>query len=122
MRKIVLPAIVALSAILAFVPRNRSAPMQAPGPLPDKTLSFRIIFGERQERLEDYSGSVTLSEGRVVDVMPWRLFNEDTVNPDLTWKVHVKHVQFENQPNDPRRLGTTEDTFNFVPAGVTVTV
>ena len=92
MRRIGMLSIIALIAILALIPRDRSAPMQAPGPLPDKTLSFRIVFGERQERLEDYSGSLTLSQGKVVNVMPWRLFQEDTVNPDGTWKVHVKRI------------------------------
>src|SRR5271157_1192885 len=122
MRRISVLAIIALIAILALIPRDRSAPMQAPGPLPDKTLTFRIVFGERQERLEDYSGSLTLDEGKVVNVMAWRLFQEDTVNPDGTWKVHVKHMQFENQPKDPRPLDTSEGIANFVPAGVTVTV
>jgi len=122
MRRIGIISIISLIAILALIPRDRSAPMQAPGPLSDKTLSFRIVFGERQERLEDYSGSLTLNQGKVVNVMPWRLFKEDTVNPDATWKVHVKHFQFENQPKDPRPLDTSEDIANFVPAGVTVTV
>ena len=54
--------------------------------------------------------------------MPWRLFQEDSVSPDGTWKVHVKRIQFENQPDDPRPLDTTEGVLNFVPAGVTVTV
>lgn len=122
MRRIGMFSIIALIAILALIPRDRSAPMQAPGPLPDKTLSFRIVFGERQERLEDYSGSLTLNAGKVVNVMPWRLFQEDSVNPDGTWKVHVKRLRFENQPKDLRPLNTSESVFNYVPAGVTVTV
>ena len=65
-------SVVALSALLALIPRDRPAPMQAPGALTDKTLSFRIVFGERQERVEDYSGSLTLSQGKVVNVLPWR--------------------------------------------------
>jgi len=122
MRRIGVLSIIALTAILALIPRDRSAPMQEPGPLPDRTLSFRIIFGERQQRLEDYSGSLALSQGEVVNVMPWRLFKEDGVNPDGTWKVHVKRLEFENQPKDPHPLDTSEDIVNFVPAGVTVTV
>jgi len=122
MRRIAILSIISLIAILALIPRDRSAPMQAPGPLSDKTLSFRIVFGERQERLEDYSGSLTLNQGKVVNVLPWRLFKEDTVNPGGTWKVHVKRFQFENQPKDPRPLDTSEGIANFVPAGVTVTV
>src|SRR5271157_35412 len=122
MRRIGVLSIIALIAILALIPRDRSAPTQSPGPLPDKTLSFRIVFGERQERLEDYSGSLTLNQGKVVKVMPWRLFKEDGVNLDGTWKVHVKRMEFENQPKDPHPLDTSEEIVNFVPAGVTVTV
>ena len=122
MRRIGTLSMIALIAVLALIPRDRSAPALAPGPLPDKTLSFRIIFGERQERLEDYSGSLTLNQGKVVNVMPWRLFKEDGVSPDGTWKVHVKRMEFENQPKDPHPLDTSEDIVNFVPAGVTVTV
>ena len=122
MRKIGVLSIIALTAILGLIPRDRSAPAQAPGLLPDNTLSFRMVFGERQQRLADYSGSVTLDQGKVVNVMPWRLFHEDSVNPSGTWKVHVKRMQFENQPKNPRVLDTTEGVFNFVPAGMTVTV
>ncbi|MGO8789772.1 MAG: hypothetical protein ACLQVL_20630 [Terriglobia bacterium] len=122
MRKIGAISIIAFIGILALIPRDRSTPIQASAPLPDKTLSFRIVFGERQERLADYSGSVTLDAGKVVTVMPWRLFKEDAVNSDGSWKVHIKHIQFENQPDSPRPLDTAERVVNFVPAGVTVTV
>ena len=115
MRKIGMLSIIALLAILALIPRDRSAPVQAPGPLPDKTLSFRIVFGEKQERLEDYSGSLTLIEGKVVNVMPWRLFKEDTVNPDGTWKVHIKRMLFENQPDDPHPLGPRRTSSTWFP-------
>ena len=81
MRKIGAASFIALIGILALIPRDRSAPAQAPGPLPDKTLSFRIVFGERQERPEDYSGSLALNQGKVVNIMPWRLFKEDSGEP-----------------------------------------
>ena len=122
MRKIGMASFIALIGILALIPRDRSAPAQTPGPLPDKTLSFRIVFGERQERPEDYSGSLALNQGKVVNIMPWRLFKEDRVNPDGSWKVHVKHLQFENQPDAPEPLDTTERVLNYVPAGVMATV
>ena len=122
MRKIGAASIIAVIGILALIPRDRSAPAQAPGPLPDNALSFRIVFGERQERLEDYSGSLTLDTGKIANVLPWRLFKEDAVNADGSWKLHVKRLRFENQPDVPQLLDTTERVLNFVPAGVTVTV
>src|SRR5271157_1786180 len=122
MRRIGVLSIIALIAILALIPRDRSAPTQSPGPLPDKTLTFRIVFGERQERLEDYSGSLTLSQGKVVNIMPWRFFRDDTVSPEGTWKLLIKRIAFENQPDDPHLINTSEGVLNYVPAGVTVTV
>jgi hypothetical protein len=96
--------------------------MQAPGALPDRTLSFRMVFGEKQERMEGFSGSVKLSQGKVVNVVPWRFFKDDAVNPDGTWKLQIKRIAFENQPADPRNLNTSEGVSNYVPEGVTVTV
>ncbi len=122
MRRIVVFTMLALAAVLAAIPRDTSAPLEPPAPPTDETLSFRITFGQRQERLEDYSGSLTLDQGKVTNAMSWRLFNEDGVTPNATWKVHVKRLRFENQPDDPEPMGTSEQALNYVPAGVTVTV
>ena len=122
MRKLGWLSIVALVAIAASNPRVRPAPAQSPGPLPEKTLSFRILFGEKQERATDYSGSLALSEGKVVNVLPWRLFGDDAANPDGSWRVRVKRIRFENQPDNPQPMDTTEEVLNYVPAGVEVTV
>ncbi len=51
MRRIGVLSFIALTAVLVLIPRQRPAQTEAPGPLPDKALSFRIVFGERQERL-----------------------------------------------------------------------
>jgi hypothetical protein len=122
MRKAVLFPAFAVIAMIALIPRNHLKTMQAPGPPRATQLTFRIAFGERQERAEDYSGSVTLNEGEVVGVTPWRLFGEDSVDPAGAWKVHVKHMRFENQPDAPQPMDTTAGIFNYVPAGATVTV
>jgi len=122
MRKAVWLLAVAPLAILALIPRDRSAPMPVPGPMPDKSLTFRIVFGERQDQAEDYTGSLTLTEGKVANIVPWRLFGQDSVNPDGSWKAHVKRIRFENQPDDGQPMEPTEGVFNYVPSGVTVTV
>jgi hypothetical protein len=122
MRRIGMLSFIAFIGIVALIPRDRSAPMPAPGPLVDKALTFRIVFGERQEGLKDYSGSLTLSQGKVVNIMPWRFFREDTLSPQGTWKLHIKRIAFENQPDDPHLINTSEGVLNYVPAGLTVTV
>ncbi len=120
--KLAILAISAAIATLGLIARSRSATAQSPGPLAEKSLSFRIIFGDRQERPKDYSGSVTLDQGRVVNVSPWRFFEDDAVKPDGSWTLHIKRVHFENQPRAYFDLVSSEGILNLVPEGVTVTV
>ncbi len=122
MRRTAVFILLAIVAVLAAVPRDRSAPLEPPAPPTDEARSFRIVFGEKQERLEDYSGSLKLDQGKVVNTTPWRLFDQDSVTPDGTWKLHIKRIRFENQPDDPREMDTFEQVLNYVPAGVTATV
>jgi hypothetical protein len=122
MRKLGMLSVVALGAIFLLISLDHPAPLPAAGPPSDKTISFRIVFGEKQQRREDDSGSLALNEGRVISVTPWRLYGEDLVNPDGSWKVHVKLISFENQPDAPRPMDTSDAVLNYVPAGVTVTV
>ncbi len=122
MRRLGMLAVVALGAICLLISLDHPVPLPAAGPPSDKTISFRIVFGEKQQRREDDSGSLALNEGKVINVTPWRLYGEDGVNPDGSWKVHVKLISFENQPDAPRPMDTSDAVFNYVPAGVTLTV
>ncbi len=108
--------------VLLSLRRNQSAPIQAPAVPADNTISFRIVFGEKQERTEDYSGSVSLTEGRVVNLTPWRFFDGNALEGNSGWKLQIKRIAFENQPDQPRPMDTTEQALNLVPAGVVVTV
>ncbi len=122
-RRLSVYAAATLAAVLVIVPRrNRSEPLQSPGSMPDKTFSFRIIFGDRQEHPEDYSGSVTLDQGKVLQVSPWRFFEDDEVKADGSWVLHTKRVHFENQPRAYFDPVSSVGILNVVPAGVTITV
>ncbi len=123
MRKAVLLFVAVLIAVMFAIRRNHSAPVQISGGAPsDSRVSFRIVFGEKQERLEDYSGSVSLTEGRVVSLAPWRFFGPDAIDGNSGWKLHIKRIAFENQPDMPKEMYTPGQVFNLVPAGVIVTV
>ncbi|MCP5115015.1 MAG: hypothetical protein GY953_29650 [bacterium] len=100
-----------LLPLLAFAAHAAAAPM-----------SFRILFGENQERLADYSGSVSLSQGRVLRTTPWRFFKDDAVEGTNSWKLQLKRTVFENQPDEPRPFNSGGPLENIVPAGVDVTV
>ena len=45
---------------------TRPAPVAAQGAPGEGPVSFRVVFGDRQETAWDYSGSVTLSEGKAL--------------------------------------------------------
>jgi hypothetical protein len=115
-----------LAAILAavFLSRNwiQSAPLQSGGPPATRPVSFRIVFGEKQERSEDYSGSITLTEGKIVKLTPWRFFGTDSVQPPNQWKLTIKPMVFESQPDHPVPITTPGQQPKLVPAGIVVTV
>src|SRR5204862_7789156 len=84
-------------------------------------VSFKVTFGYLQEVAYDYSGSVSVSQGKVVRVTPWRFLREDSVSGS-TWKLKLQRVTFENQPDMPRPIASPGQTQNIVPTGVVVTV
>src|SRR5689334_7049078 len=99
---------------------SRSAPLQnqaAPAAGPE---SFKVTFGDLQESASDYSGSVSLTQGKVVRVTPWRFLRDNAVSGS-TWKLQLQRVAFENQPDMPRPIASPGQTQNIVPAGVVVT-
>lgn len=89
----------------------------------DQPISFRIVFGagEKGDRPTDYSGSIYLTAGRVGGLAPWRFFDGDAIEGNQSWKLTVKKVRFENQPDSPRPMMTGPAVLNTVPAGVVVT-
>src|SRR5260370_6128613 len=64
---------VGILAFLAYSLAQERRP-QASGIAPPVHQAIRITFGELQERETDYSGTLTLNEGRVAEIIPWRFF------------------------------------------------
>jgi len=85
-------------------------------------VAFRIVFGNQRDRPADYSGSVSLTTGKIVSLRPWRFFQGDAIQPPNAWKLTIKRTRFENQPDNPRRMMTGPNIENVVPAGVVLTV
>ncbi|MFB3828987.1 MAG: DUF3604 domain-containing protein [Bryobacteraceae bacterium] len=80
-------------------------------------ISFRVVFGLTRAAPIDYSGAVSLSEGKVLRVEPWRFFGGDAMEDGSRWKLTIKTAAFENQPDKPTQGGVK----NTVPAGIVVT-
>jgi hypothetical protein len=79
--------LVALVAIAALSLKwSASAPLQNQAAPAASPTSFKITFGDLQEETADYSGSVALSECKVVRITPWRFLYSGTsaVSPTPT--------------------------------------
>ena len=100
---------------------SRSAPLQNQGAPAAGPASFKITFGDRQETAADYSGSVSVSSGKVLRITPWRFLRDDRVSGS-SWKLKLQRMLFENQPDMPRPIASPGQTQNIVPSGVIVTV
>jgi hypothetical protein len=75
---------------LAWFGRTQSTTV-SPGAAPaEGPLSFRLTFGERQDREADQSGSIALSQGTVVRITPWRFVGQDAVEGANGWKLRIK--------------------------------
>jgi hypothetical protein len=111
----------AAAAALISLEWSRSAPLQNQAAPAAGSTGFKITFGDRQETVADYSGSVSLSSGKVVRIMPWRFQRDDGVSGS-TWKLKLTRMLFENQPDLPRPIPSPGQVLNIVPAGVVVTV
>src|SRR5438552_2139937 len=96
-------------AALISLQWSRSAPLQNPAAPADGLRSFKVTFGDLQEAALDYSGSVSLSSGKVVSITPWRFVRDDAVNSS-TWKLKLQRMLFENQPDLPRPIASPGQT------------
>src|ERR1044071_3423675 len=101
------PAVAALDAFVILVYRpSRTPVLHAQTGAPSARTAIRITFGEQQDHVTDYSGTVTLSEGRVVELIPWRFFGDDQLQGENGWKITTRRGNFENQPDRPVPLST----------------
>src|SRR5579871_2424137 len=121
----------ALIAFFTYVAAQNQPPRPA-GAAPVARTAIRINFGERQDRETDYSGTISLTPGRVVELIPWRFFGADTVDGENGWKLVTRRANLENQPDQPRPLATAGADQNVVmkavsavldaPAGASATI
>ena len=108
------------SGLLAFFAYSlaQNQPPRPAAAVPVARTALRITFGERQEREADYSGSLTLSDGRVTELIPWRFYGEDRLEGANGWKLWLRRSNMENQPDQPRPLSSPGANQNIVLKGV----
>ena len=113
-------AATALAAVLFLMCGPHRVPvLHAQAGAPAARTAVAITFGELQERVTDYSGTLSLSEGRVAALIPWRFFGGDQLQGADGWKLETRVASMENQPDKPIPLATSGNSRNVVPKGVT---
>ena len=113
-------------AIVIFVvarPRGQAPAPGAAAPAPaGDTISFRVTLGYLRLAAGSYDGTVDVSGGQLRKLEGWRFFQQDAVTAPNSWKLDIKRVVFENQPDKPNPVAAAQSAQNLVPAGVLLTV
>ena len=121
----VVVAAVSLLIGLSQTQTRRGAPpaqVAAQAPAPD-TLTFRVVFGYQRTALKNYDGSVAVTGGSLRELVPWRFLQNDALTGPDSWKLDIKRIPFENQPDLPHPMAAGgPPPLNLVPAGLFVTV
>src|SRR5688500_9394013 len=116
----VFPTLVLLFVSTALLAPSPSPPAQTVvQPAETAAISIRILFGELQSATRVYDGSLTLSQGKVARLLPFRFFREDAVAGTASWKLTTKRVPFENRNGRPSSVAGGGPVLNIVPAGIT---
>src|SRR6266849_5190920 len=113
-------SVVVVAAIASSFHRNPVAQTRADEPR--ARTAFRVTFGEKQERETDYTGTLSLSEGRVSELIPWRFFGEDKLAGENGWSLVTRRANMESQPDQPRPIATAGPTPNVVQKGISAVV
>ena len=108
-----------LAVLTHSLGQNPAPSQRSAGAMPPARTAVRITFGEKQERVTDYTGTLTLSEGRVAEMIPWRFFGGDQLQGDHGWKLETRRANFETQPDEPAPLSTPGARQYVVPKGLT---
>src|SRR5579884_1414216 len=124
--------VVALGAVAVAVLLARAALLQAPrqnvqrasSAAPrENVLSLRVVFGYRRTAVKPYSGSMSVTGGSLRRLQPWRFLQDDAITGPDSWKLTVKRIVFENQPDAPNQMSAGGPApLNIVPAGVIATI
>jgi len=105
-----------------FVKSQQNGPPRPPATGPVVRTALRVTFGEKQEHEADYSGTLTLTNGQVTQLLPWRFFGNDQLQPPNGWRLYTRRGNLENQPDKPQPLTTPGPMQNIVPKGITAVI
>ena len=116
---IIPPSLLVLFVFAALLNPSPQPVQAVAQPAETAAISIRILFGELQGATRVYDGSLTLSQGKVARLLPFRFFREDAVAGTASWKLTTKRVPFENRNGRPSTVAGGGPVQNIVPAGIT---
>ena len=119
----VIPAILAVSAaILTLATFNhlRHPKSVAAQPAAD-AITVRVVFGYQRAAEKSYDGSLRVTGGVLRGIQPWRFLQDDAITGPDSWKLQIRRIVFENQPDAPQSMAGGPFSQNIVPAGIFVT-
>src|SRR5580692_10897015 len=123
MRKIavIAAALVLAALVLIAFPQAQNRPTPASPTVPE-SIAFRIVFGYERTAPKSYNGRVSTTAGALEKIETWRFQSDDSITAADSWKLQVRRITYENQPDQPQSLAGGPPTQNLVPEGVIITV
>ncbi len=124
----VLLGVIGLSAVLArSAPREQAGTTlktagERPRSLPSGATSVRILLGVGDRKVQPWDGKVTLDQGEVIGVEPYRFRSGDAITGDGSWTTHSQIVRkAADKAKKAQRKGTSNQPV-IGPAGIIVTL
>src|SRR5579871_3484507 len=120
MRSIALLLVLCLGAALV-----RAALRPQPTPVvvtPPPTVVVRLLFGLKDEKPGDWSGSVMAVGGKIRALEGWRFLQGDTVSPDGHWTARNRLAPIEPLPLSYPGMPTPPAVQAPQPVGITLTL
>jgi hypothetical protein len=110
-----------LLAIFVYSQQNPRSGAPAAGAAPPARTALRITFGNLQQRVTDYSGTLALTTGRVVEIIPWRFFGDDRLEGSAAWRITTRRANMD-EPGQPQSIANPGPEQRIVPKGVTAVI
>src|SRR5437868_3729135 len=106
MRRAILAILAPCAAVLLLIRFAQPQPRRPVAQRPPATdaISFRVVFGYQRTAVKTYDGSVTVSGGTLRGIEPWRFLQNDAITGPDSWKLEIRRVIFENQPDQPQSM------------------
>ncbi|HZT31243.1 MAG TPA: hypothetical protein VFA33_15240 [Bryobacteraceae bacterium] len=121
--RLAVPVLILALVVFSAAQKRKPGARPAAAEALESTICFRVTFGYLRTAEKSYDGSLRVTGGKLIKATPWRFFQSDAMTGAASWKLDIKRVVFENQPDQPNPVASNSASArNLVPAGLVVTV